>query len=408
MKNQITLFIIAILLLLPFNKITAYDHNLIERLSGRILLQVESYGRAWYLYPGDKTRYYLRDGNEAFNIMRNLGLGITNQDLEKIPINYSDQKDYSIINRVKGKILLQVENNGEAWYVDPNTSYRHYLKNGEVAYDLMRNLSLGINNEDLRKIPMNDTQLAFDAAFDNVAYTVYENHSFSNNYNSTQILPLASLTKLMTALVLLEQDIDFNSIITINSEHINYPHYYVGNDITSEIKLTIGDKIRTEDLWVAMLVASSNQATAALVDSTGLTNQEFVAKMNDKAQMMGLAKTVFLDVAGLDAHNISTPQETAMMAWVAFSKPKIAQTSKIEEYMITASNINNENIEIDVINRNYSLLKYKPDAVKTGFLVEAQRNVTLLKDNKIIVIMHARSMSERNNIIENILEIAEN
>ncbi|MFA6551772.1 MAG: hypothetical protein WCV41_04565 [Patescibacteria group bacterium] len=55
-----------------------------ERLSGKILLDVERNGEGWYVYPENKKRYYLGRPDDAFKIMRELGLGITNADLAKI------------------------------------------------------------------------------------------------------------------------------------------------------------------------------------------------------------------------------------------------------------------------------------------------------------------------------------
>jgi len=71
---------ISILLLTPFFAQAGATAN---RLSGKILLDVERNGEAWYVYPVDNHRYYLGRPNDAFNIMRNLGLGISNENLEK-------------------------------------------------------------------------------------------------------------------------------------------------------------------------------------------------------------------------------------------------------------------------------------------------------------------------------------
>jgi len=60
--------------------------------------------------------------------------------------------DYSLANRLKGQILLQVESRGEAWYMNPVNGKRYYMKNGMVAYQMMRFMSLGISNADLNKI----------------------------------------------------------------------------------------------------------------------------------------------------------------------------------------------------------------------------------------------------------------
>jgi subtilisin family serine protease len=128
--------------------------NLQNKLKGYILLQVESKGEAWYVNPADGKRYYMKDGATAYEMMRKFGLGITNTDLTKIPQTNEKNNNPSLVNKLKGKILLQVQSLGEAWYVNPKTGFRYYMKNGEAAYNLMRNYSLGITNKDLEKIPV--------------------------------------------------------------------------------------------------------------------------------------------------------------------------------------------------------------------------------------------------------------
>lgn len=180
------------------------DQQLTDRLSGRILLQVEENGEAWYVDPDTNKRYYLKDGDSAYVALNAFGLGISNDNLEKIPVGvenradlldddgdgldnkleeslgtnlndpdsdndgYNDgveiinqynpsgfgrlSSDSNLANNLKGKILLQVESKGEAWYVNPDDGKRYYMKDGELAYQIMRFKSLGIKNDDLRKI----------------------------------------------------------------------------------------------------------------------------------------------------------------------------------------------------------------------------------------------------------------
>lgn len=150
---------------------TKIDAALTRRLAGRILLQVESHGEAWYLDPIGLKKYYLADGSSAYTALRTFGLGITNTDLAKIPIgeevstnganssNINSVKSSSaLVNRLKGRILLQVQSHGEAWYVNPVDGKRYYMANGDAAYQIMRYLSLGITNTNLRKISVGDIE----------------------------------------------------------------------------------------------------------------------------------------------------------------------------------------------------------------------------------------------------------
>lgn len=122
-----------------------------QRLKGFILLDVENYGEAWYVHPDEGKRFYMKDGKTAYEMMRRFGLGISNKDFNKLK-----NGDKEIKSRVKGKILLLVEMNGEAYYVHPEKGTLHYLKNGEEAYRLMREMSLGISKKDITQIKTRD------------------------------------------------------------------------------------------------------------------------------------------------------------------------------------------------------------------------------------------------------------
>lgn len=142
MKFNVVIFSLTIFLLTPLGFV---KNAVASNLNGRILLQVESRGEAWYVKPNDGTRYYMADGNAAFNIMTTLGLGMSNKDIERMKTDAIYRKKFM------GQILLQVESHGEAYYISFDGRY-NYLKDGITAYDVMRKLSLGISNVNLNKI----------------------------------------------------------------------------------------------------------------------------------------------------------------------------------------------------------------------------------------------------------------
>ncbi|MDP3043040.1 MAG: hypothetical protein Q8N21_01425 [bacterium] len=125
------------------------DDNLIKKIEGKILLQVEEKGEGWYVYPDDKKKYYLGRPADAFDIMRKLGLGATHQFI----ISHTIYPDY-----VLGKILLDVEQNGEAYYIYPKDKKAYYLGRPADAFRIMRELGLGITNSDVRKIEVGDVK----------------------------------------------------------------------------------------------------------------------------------------------------------------------------------------------------------------------------------------------------------
>lgn len=154
MKKIIFLFSIIAFFSLFFAKAEA--QSLAGILSGKILLDVERNGEAWYIYPLDNKRYYLGRPHDAFDIMRNLGLGISEYDFQKISeAGMLVDGDLVLAKKLSGRIILQVEKNGEAWYINPVTYKKHYLGRPNDAFNIMRELGLGISRRNLALIHKN-------------------------------------------------------------------------------------------------------------------------------------------------------------------------------------------------------------------------------------------------------------
>jgi hypothetical protein len=126
--------------------------GLVERLNGRILLQVEEKGESWYVEPLDKRRYFMGRPADAFSLMRRFGLGISEE-------NYNSFVVDGVPNRFSGRILIRVEENGEAYYINPVDMKMHYLGRPDDAFRIMRELALGITNDNLRQIPLGMSEL---------------------------------------------------------------------------------------------------------------------------------------------------------------------------------------------------------------------------------------------------------
>lgn len=129
------------------NFINKVDQELSKKMKGKILLQVESNGEGWYVSPTNNKRYFLGRPSDAFNLMRELGLGISSKDF--------DSFNGVAPKRLSGKILLKVEDSGKAYYVNPVDLKMYFLGRPSDAFEVMRNLGLGISNNDIRKIDIN-------------------------------------------------------------------------------------------------------------------------------------------------------------------------------------------------------------------------------------------------------------
>lgn len=179
--------------------------------------------------------------------------------------------------------------------------------------------------------------------------------------NSDERLPVASLTKLATAMIFLETEPNFQSevILTSSVNRLNGAKLFVGD----------GDSASLIDVFFSSLVGSTNNSTMALAQSTGLSNEMFVQRMNEKASSLGLTKTNFVEPTGLDPDNISTAKEIGLLARQAFFQPLIQKgTTKANHEMRTIKNREYHNVKST--NR---LLAMAPEITgsKTGYLDEA-------------------------------------
>jgi hypothetical protein len=129
---------------------TASAVHVAEYVRGRIVIDVDRNGEAWYVLPTNAQRVFLGRPEDAFRVMREQGVGIADAELAKVPPEgSSDEGDAGLRDRLAGRILLQVEANGEAWYVNPEDRKRYYLGRPEDAFRVMRQLGLGITHDHL-------------------------------------------------------------------------------------------------------------------------------------------------------------------------------------------------------------------------------------------------------------------
>jgi D-alanyl-D-alanine endopeptidase (penicillin-binding protein 7) len=172
---------------------------------------------------------------------------------------------------------------------------------------------------------------------------------------------IASVTKLMTALVFLENNPGFDQIGQIG----------VGENSLegSRVQVKSNDHMTIEDLFYASLVGSANNATQALVHATGMSGEDFVSAMNKKANSLGMKDTVYVEPTGLNAGNKSTVTDLVKLGVVAFSEPKLADaTTRKEHSFITLDNKEFHKL----ISQNVLLDSYlNITGAKTGFTYDA-------------------------------------
>ena len=176
--------------------------------------------------------------------------------------------------------------------------------------------------------------------------------------NAETTTPIASLSKLMSALVFLEQKPDLQRRATVTLEDRS------GGGHT---QLRVSESVALGDLLHMSLMCSDNVATRVLARSSGIDHAAFVARMNVKAQELGLAHTRFAEETGLDEHNVSTATEVARLLHAAAHDPLIQDITTTREYTFASATR-------DHVFRNTNRLLYGNREIlggKTGYISEA-------------------------------------
>lgn len=212
--------------------------------------------------------------------------------------------------------------------------------------------------------------------------------------DSWRPVPLASLTKLMTALVWLEQKVDPGAVVEI------LPTDFREGGVPYLIP---GEKFKVQDLLAASLIASANDATAALARSTGLSEAQFVELMNTKAKQLGLSKTKFVDPIGLDPANVSTAREAAILALAAFGRPEIKALASLSNYGLRPLNgVNSRQLKStnQLLGSFINQGEFKIIGGKTGHLTEAGYNLVTALTNQagkeiIVVVLGGEKLEDR-------------
>ena len=193
---------------------------------------------------------------------------------------------------------------------------------------------------------------------------------------------IASLTKLMTAMVVLDSGLDLNQIITLTKADIDRIK-------RTTSRLPIGSKLSRYELLKAALISSDNRAAFALSRSYPGGRKGFINAMNVKAIQLSMQKSQFRDPTGLDKRNISTAKDLLKLARAAY------QYSVIRELTTTAF----ENIKISKkrnsvgFNNTNPLVKkdeWDIGLSKTGFIRESGRCLvvqTIIDDQPIIIVL---------------------
>ena len=192
---------------------------------------------------------------------------------------------------------------------------------------------------------------------------------------------IASLTKLMTAMVLIDSNLNLDEMITISKKDMDRIK-------GTKSRLWVGSELTRRELLNIALIASDNRAASAISNSYPGGKTAFVKAMNVKAKQLDMSETFFSDPTGLDKNNTSTAFDLVKMTQAAYQYPLIREISTSSFY---EANIKNKKIKLNYGNTNLLVRQglWDIDISKTGYIREAGKCLvmhTKVMDKPIIMV----------------------
>lgn len=215
--------------------------------------------------------------------------------------------------------------------------------------------------------------------------------------NPSARMPIASITKLMTAMVALDANPAMDELLTISEAEIDKLK-------NTSSRLSVGSTLPRRDMLLLALMSSENRAAHVLSRYYPGGTQAFVARMNAKARQLGMTHTVFYDPTGLDMRNTSTAEDLARMVRAAYTYPIIRQDTTTAEHLVALAN----GRSLHYKNSNALVREGEWDIglSKTGYIQEAGRclvmQATVGTQPLIMVFLDAGGSSARTNDAKNI------
>lgn len=207
------------------------------------------------------------------------------------------------------------------------------------------------NNPDIKS----QAALVFNAQNDRVIY----------DKNADKVMPIASITKLMTAMVTLDARLSPHEKITITNADVDKLKH-------SSSRLPVGSTYPRQELLRLALMSSENRAAAALGRTFPGGTKAFVSAMNTKAKKLGMSNSRFVDSTGLNSGNVATARDLAKMVAASNSYAAIREFSTTSQHSVSPGN---KRGQLQYVNSN-SLVRnqgWDINVSKTGYLSEAGR-----------------------------------
>jgi D-alanyl-D-alanine endopeptidase (penicillin-binding protein 7) len=179
--------------------------------------------------------------------------------------------------------------------------------------------------------------------------------------NDHAVLPIASITKLMTGLLVSEARLPMEEFVTITQDDVD-------TEKGSSSRLRIGTTLSRGELLHLALMSSENRAAHALGRTYPGGLSTFVSMMNAKAKTLGMRDTVYVEPTGLSSRNQSSAQDLALLVNAASSNPMVRELSTSPNYQVA---VGNRTLQYNTTNRLVRSPDWDIGVQKTGYISEA-------------------------------------
>ena len=200
--------------------------------------------------------------------------------------------------------------------------------------------------------------------------------------NADQAAPIAYITKLMTAMVVLDAKLPMDEPIELTNDDIDF----IKN---TRSRLPIGSHFRRDDLMRLALMASDNRAASALGRTYPGGLPVFVAAMNDKARALGLTQTHYIDSSGLSPGNVSSPADLGKLVAAAAKYPIITEYTTTGAVNVT---LPDSKRKLSFVNTNALVRNsdWKIGLSKTGYISESGKCLVMqamIANQPIVIVL---------------------
>ncbi len=206
-----------------------------------------------------------------------------------------------------------------------------------------------------------------------------DTHEVLYGKNQQAVLPIASLTKLMTGLLVTEANLSMDEKITITQDDVD-------TEKGSRSRLKVGTTLTRGELMHLALMSSENRAAHALGRTYPGGLEAFVALMNQKAQSLGMQSTRYVEPTGLSSRNQSTASDLAILVGTAYGEPSMRELTTSPDFQVA---VGNRTMQFNTTNRLVKSPNWDIGLQKTGYISEAGRCLvmqTKIAGRKLIMV----------------------